>query len=522
MGIPSYFSYIVKQHRQILKNFKNNPYKFDNLYMDCNGIIYDCLSSLKFSDKDKFENELINLTCEKIKNYIKIINPEKKILISFDGIAPVAKLNQQKNRRYKSWFENQIMQSINNDIKNKWNSASITPGTNFMEKLHNTLYKQFTNENIIISSSKDAGEGEHKIYEYIRKNPDYHKNTSTVIYGLDADLIMLTLNHLNYSKNLYLFRETPYFIKNIDESLEENGNYIIDIPEFSEKLVIEMVGIDIYEKIDFDKKFNLIQDYIFICFLLGNDFMPHFPSLNIRTNGIDILLNIYNNINKNLNNFLINNDNINWKCFRKLIEILAENEDKLIIEEYKIRKKWENIKHRKLTEEDKFKNTPLFNRKTEFFINPYEKGWEYRYYKSLFDIDIDDDRKKQICINYLSMLEWNFFYYRSDCIDWRYKYNYNYPPLFKDLLTFIPFFETTFLEKKIKNPINTYIQLAYVLPRDSLNLLPKNISDKLLNNLHQHYKLDYDFEWSFCKFFWECHVKTPELKIEDLEKLLIL
>ena len=36
-----------------------------------------------------------------------------------------------------------------------------------------------------------------------------------------------------------------------------------------------------------------ITDYIFMCFLLGNDFMPHFPALNIRTVGIDILLNVY-------------------------------------------------------------------------------------------------------------------------------------------------------------------------------------------------------------------------------------
>ena len=517
MGIPSYFSYIVKQYRQILKKFDNKSYNFDNLYMDCNSIIYDSLRLIEFKDNESFEKELINLTCEKINKYIEIIKPKNKILIAFDGVAPVAKLTQQRNRRYKSWFQNQILKTINKKEENKWNSAAITPGTNFMNKLHNTLELKFNKENIIITSSKKVGEGEHKIFAYIRNNPDYHKDTKTVIYGLDADLIMLTLNHLKYSKNLYLFRETPYFIKNIDDSLEENADYILDIPEFSDKLAFEMVGEEVPEI----QKNNLIQDYIFLCFLLGNDFMPHFPSLNIRTKGLDILLNIYNKINSEYKNFLIKENKINWVSLRKLVEILADNENILLKEEYKTRKKMENIKFKNLSEEDKFNNTPLLQRKTEYFINPSESGWEFRYYKSLFDFEIDEDRKKQVCINYLSMLEWNFNYYKSDCIDWRYKYNYHYPPLFKDLINYIPYFDTTFLTVKKENPIDTNIQLAYVLPRDSLNLLPKELSNKLLSNLHEHYKLDYDFEWSFCRYFWECHVKTPELKISNLEELLI-
>ena len=50
------------------------------------------------------------------------------------------------------------------------------------------------------------------------QNNKCHKDEVTVVYGLDADLIMLCLNHLRISKNIYLYRETPEFVKSINTS----------------------------------------------------------------------------------------------------------------------------------------------------------------------------------------------------------------------------------------------------------------------------------------------------------------
>ena len=103
MGIPSYFSQLVKNYSEVIKQYENLNKKVNNFYLDCNSIVYDSVRTIEIVDEN-FEDTLLRIICEKIEEYIQIINPNQNIFIAFDGVAPVAKLEQQRNRRYKSNF----------------------------------------------------------------------------------------------------------------------------------------------------------------------------------------------------------------------------------------------------------------------------------------------------------------------------------------------------------------------------------------------------------------------------------
>ena len=113
MGIPSYFSYIVKNHANIIKKLSANPIKVNNLYMDCNSIIYDVVRNIDFTKLIESDvDTIIKALCSKIDEYIHQLNPNNTIYIAFDGVAPVAKLDQQRSRRYKSWNQNEMSRRI--------------------------------------------------------------------------------------------------------------------------------------------------------------------------------------------------------------------------------------------------------------------------------------------------------------------------------------------------------------------------------------------------------------------------
>ena len=522
MGIPSYFSYIVKNHSKIIKRLTELK-SINNFYLDSNSIIYDCLRDInnKYDGNNvKFENLLIKSVIKKLDIYIKFINPSDKTIVAFDGVAPVAKLEQQRTRRYKSYLMEEIKKSIESkeSYKKVWDKTAITPGTKFMHKLGKRITNYYSkNLNVIISTSSEPGEGEHKIFQYIRNHKEYHKNRVTLIYGLDADLIMLCLNHMPISKHIYLYRETPEFIKSINTDLEPNQPYFMDIPELSNAIIEKMTGHKNKNNI------NVIHDYIFLCLLLGNDFLPHFPSLNIRKSGIHILMAAYYNTLGKTKKNLSNGKKILWFHLKILVEYLAEMEHDKIKDEYKDRNKLESRFYPQTTIEEKLfklENIPTQKRELEKFIDPFSYHWESRYYKKLFDLDINKAYRQCICINYLEGLEWVLHYYTTGCIDWRWMYKYNYPPLLKDLLEFIPSWDTRMIENNNNKPVSEITQLSYVLPKVSLKLLPKKVEKVLLEKFEDKYPLNCELEWAFCKYLWESHPKLPNINISELETLI--
>jgi 5'-3' exoribonuclease 1 len=519
MGIPSYFSYIIKNYSSIIRHFTHyQETKFGYFYLDCNSIIYDSYYLLEKSNMGEYENfeeTLIQTIIEKIKGYIEMVNPSICTYIAFDGVAPFAKMEQQRIRRYKS-----------NDAKIKklpkisWNTIFITPGTEFMEKLSTAIHMAFANEKrkILVSTSDECGEGEHKLFHHIRKTAMTENNNiiddNIIIYGLDSDLIMLSIFHLKYSNRIYIIREKPEFGKDILDKMSDCADefFVLDIKSFADSIVHEMACLF--------PEMQRIYDYAFMCFLLGNDFLPHFPALNIRTHGIQVLIELYRiYIGKYSNRFFISKETgkIQWRWVRLFIGELAKREHKLLLNEYSNRKRWDSHRWPDKTDDDKEKlihNIPVIYRAEEKYICPTEEYWQLRYYKTLFH---GNPKTKDICINYLEGLEWVLSYYTGECPDWRWKYKYHYPPLFSDLAIYVQHNQSDFFHSKrpCSPPFSPKIQLLYVIP---CGMIQTREGEEHYTQYSHLYPTRFRYKWSFCRYLWESHIDLPEIPLSLLEE----
>ena len=537
MGIPSYFSYIIKNYSNIIRSFanvKNDNDRFHHLFMDCNSIIYDSFRLIEqtrpelLDDHVELESHIIQDVVQKISEYVRYISPSMTAYIAFDGVAPFAKMDQQRNRRYKGSILHKMdmhVKQATDDKKKGWSTSNITPGTNFMKKLGDRVSSAFKGlethynvKNIIVSASDECGEGEHKMFHSMR-TCNVKTNETCAVYGLDSDLIMLSVFHCKLFRNIFIFRETPEFgqqflPKDLETSGVDKTCLFMDIQVLTRAILSEMhCGVSDPHR---------IYDYVFLCFFLGNDFLPHFPSLNIRTTGIDTLLDAYRQLlGKFPERFFISRSmQIQWKWVSSFIAYLAKYEHSRVISEYDLREKWSKRKWLVGTEKDRdftMQSVPVIMRSEELYICPQEKYWEQRYYNTLFPVGDTICSPKNISLNYLEGLQWVFSYYTDGCVDWKWKYNYHYPPLLTDLTKYTPKSDYDFFQNVKSEPFSPYVQLAYVLPKQSFDLLPSIVRDDLLNKWSQYSVDEFPFQWAFCRYFWEAHAVLPTVPLNVLQ-----
>lgn len=369
--------------------------ELDNLYLDMNGIVHPC-SHPEHKPAPETEDEMFLDVFKYTDRVLMMARPRKVLMIAVDGVAPRAKMNQQRSRRFRSAQEAKIAdeekqrqikerelrgESIDEAIKGKrsWDSNAITPGTPFMDKLATALrywvaYKLtsdpgWANVQVIISDATVPGEGEHKIMNFIRLqrlDPEYDPNTKHCIYGLDADLIFLGL--ATHEPHFRVLREDVFAnqsrqLRVLDQILmtQEQKDSLaaqdarkpflwLHINVLREYLETELFVPHLPFTFDVERA---IDDWIFMCFFVGNDFLPHLPSLDVRDNGIDILLGCWKRVVPKLKGYITCDGNLNVESVEKLMNALTYKEAEIFRKRHEQEKRREeNDKRRKVFQEE--------------------------------------------------------------------------------------------------------------------------------------------------------------------------
>ena len=394
MGVPSFFVHIVRKYKIMLERIS----QADSLLLDCNSIIYDSLCN--------DEEIVIQRTIEKIEQYIKIIRPKNTIYIAFDGVAPTAKHKQQLSRRAKSRMMANHPLLQDPDKEPTMDKTLITPGTPFMAALSKQIYQHFSNQHckygakqMIVSCSDEDGEGEHKIFDYARKHDE-----SYVVYGLDADLIMLSLLNMK-SKPIYVFRESPNFMNVIqnDKKFKENEMLFLDIQALSNGIKQEYL---------INK-----EEYVLMCFFMGNDFLPSIPSLDIREGGLERLMESYKSVLKEDKDFTVLVKNkVDWnRIYRILRPLIAEERQIMIDKQVKYERESSRASHRNISSlsiEEKLDNIVRVNRHVERYVCPKEDGWEKRFYS------VTGNSEMANATHYRNMFEAVYKYYTEGVLEY--------------------------------------------------------------------------------------------------------
>lgn len=496
--------------------------------------------------------------------------------MAIDGVAPRAKLNQQRSRRFRSAKD---MAEATKDLPKKnqdgsaksvdvFDSNCITPGTEFMAKVSETI-KYFIrkkikedpvwhNLKVIFSGHEIPGEGEHKIMEHIRmmrNQPGYQPNTRHCIYGQDADLIMLGL--VTHEPHFTILREVVDFSGGF-----RNKNALKTVKKFTKESDFQLLHLSVlreYLYLEFCKaegKFDLertIDDFVFMTFLVGNDFLPHLTTLDIGEGAFDLLFRVYKEqrLGWGEGNYLTESGDISDPA--RLEAFLAEigAVETEILEQREIddaayvkkKRKWnkrdglpEGPSDAEIQAVEEAKQNDYLSMMEELmaksqnatFVDGWkpvqagEKDFKGRYYYEKLKLTpLDIASHHALRQSYIEGLMWCLAYYYRGCISWGWFYPYHYGPMLSDLTNLPKMFQN--IKFEVGQPVKPFQQLMACLPPASAQLVPKpyrylmTAPDSVILDF---YPVDFEVDMNGKKNPWEGVNLLPFIDINRLKSAI--
>jgi 5'-3' exonuclease len=521
MGIPSYYRKLCDTvpgllHKQLPSS------SVESLWIDFNCIIYHCIHKpgtpayTGENDRINWENQLIKIICSYTEQLVAQCKPTKSVFIGIDGVVPMAKMRQQRKRRFKSIWVTEHEHSLGKPFEERWDTNSITPGTEFMDTLAKSLQdlckKKNSGPKWILSSANEPGEGEQKLFHSMNSI-----TSDIAIYGLDADLILMSLHkQLTTVPSLWLFREHSDFMgKTVYTDNKEEYRWL-HIPTLATTL-----GKHCKIK---DELSAYLMDYIGCMMILGNDFMPHSLWFTIRDGGYALLEELIIKINKS-HGQIITDNKWNKDALIELFNELAIREDSSL--EFWIHEKMK--KHPRRSKDaieswqqniDDWNQFPIQEKDEKRLLNGNKLSpkWRNIYYEDYLSAISPVDIQARVD-TYIEGLSWSLAYITgSNEMSWSWMYPWTLPPLWKDIVTGLKKTEMMIPVSPNLN-IQPQEQLALVLPLSSWWLIrDKNL--RCIPNILPHF---WKFKLTFCtagkRMMWECDPHVPLFTPERLRFL---
>mmetsp|Transcript_11779 Transcript_11779/g.21019 ORF Transcript_11779/g.21019 Transcript_11779/m.21019 type:complete len:620 (-) Transcript_11779:115-1974(-) len=526
-----------------------NGIEYDNLYIDMNGIIHPCSHPEDAPPPETEEQMYLNVT-KYVDRLVAAVRPRRLLFLAIDGTAPRAKMNQQRARRFKSAQEAreraETMKEVRAELEamghalppekaGEWDSNVITPGTPFMAKLSRFLRfyirdrmnksKYWQGIKVIFSDAQEPGEGEHKIMAFVRRQrcqPGYDANQHHILHGLDADLIMLGL--ATHEARFTILREEVTFGRRNEEmrkvaraAAEEaaaltTGREVsgawpgapedawltqkplqrLELWTLREYLRAEFQCLESALPFEYDFE-RVVDDFVFMCMFVGNDFLPNVPHLDIADGALNTMISIYREMLPELGGYLTDKAAIHRGRFELLMAELARREPLYFMQ-------------RGREEQD------------AGFANPSDPlAYRDYYYKVKLGFAEDDEAaRRQLVACYLEGLYWVLQYYHEGCSSWSWFYPNHYAPLASDLRN-LQELEIQYPEGR---PFSQYMQLLTVLPKESSNFLPPAYAELMTpeptNPLQEFFPADFESDPNGKRNSWEAVVLIPFIDYDKM------
>ena len=420
MGIPFYFASLSKAHKGIILPVKKNqPLDVDVFVVDFNCLIHRYLK----------DDDPINSVLEALDHIMKTVCKSKQLIIAMDGLVPYAKIVQQRYRRMR----------IKEDGHGPFDRNQISPDTPYMRELEIALKIKFPYS--IVNGTNLPGEGEHKLIHELKKLKNIQRRTICV-YGLDADLILIALQHhgLSEQNGMHLLRESAEFN---DPKLKQAEFATLSIWDLLDELPMP------------------IEQYMalgILCF--GNDFMPNIGIFSLREDGYDRALHTYQ--------LAGNPDLLTSDGRRKFLNFAAANEMDVFKQRIGLRKRPEE----------------------KAILGKDQSLFSYKYGLHVLD---GVTNMKPVVEAYWKTFHWTWHYFKTgEPLNWYWVYPYADAPLISDIIAYDEY------SKSDAKPLNFNVtrQLQFIMPCNSLRTARRRViyPDELHSETRNTWMKRHDWE----------------------------